>query len=106
MKCTEINSYIPLFLENRLMGDELSAFLSHIKDCDGCREEIETNYLIQEALKRLEEGESFDLHSEFQEKLSAFERLNDLHNMANLFRRVILIIAGFLTSICLVSMFL
>ncbi len=88
------------------MGDELSSFLLHVKSCKDCREEIETNYLIQEALKRLEEGESFNLHSEFQEKLSAYERLDYIHNMANLFRRVILIIAGFLTSICLVSMFL
>ncbi len=106
MDCEEVNSIIPLFLEDKLSGDELSSFLSHIKNCDSCHEEIETKFLINEALSRLEEGESFDIHSEFLNKMAAYDRIDGLHNAMTLTRRIVLLIAGFLTAICLISMFI
>ena len=106
MDCQEINRFMPLFIEDELTGDELSSFILHVKSCADCYEEIETNYLIREALNRLEDGESFNIHSAFTKKLAAYEKISGLHNITVLTRRVILLIAGFVVAIGIVSLYL
>ena len=95
MKCEDTNRYIPAFIEDRLVGSDLSAFLSHVRECPSCYEEMETSFLISEALSRLEDGGSFDLHTELLNKLTNYERCVNFHNFLTLFRRTVLLIAGF-----------
>ncbi|MBQ7563530.1 MAG: zf-HC2 domain-containing protein [Lachnospiraceae bacterium] len=102
MKCEDINRYIPAFIEDRLVGTELSSFLSHVRDCPSCYEEMETSFLISESLSRLEDGGSFDIHSELISKLENYENCVNFHNSLTLFRRVVLIIAGFCSAACFV----
>ena len=106
MDCQESCNCIPLFIEDKLTGDELSAFLLHVKSCKSCYEEMETNYLLKEALSRLEQGESFNIHAELLKKFRIYEKLSGLHNATQLTRRVILLISAFAVGICMLSLYI
>ena len=61
MDCKEFNSLIQDFLHDRLNEMKLSEFLSHIEECEDCRDELRIQYLIYEGLERLEAGATFDV---------------------------------------------
>ncbi len=96
MTCQESEQYIQDFVDDALTGDALEAFLWHIRNCKACYNEMETSYLLKEALARLEDGTSFDLHSELKEKISIMEQYIRWHNQAVVFRRLVLTVAGLL----------
>ncbi len=94
MTCQDVEQYIPLFIEDKLTGFDLQEFIMHIEGCHSCYEEMETNYLLKEALLRLEDGDAFDLHSELLQKLDNMRRCVSLHERVSIVRRTILIAAG------------
>lgn len=94
MKCQDAEQYISLFIEDRLTGSALQEFITHIEDCHSCYEEMETNYLLKEALLRLEDGDAFDLHSELLQKLDNMRKCASVHELLTITRRIILIAAG------------
>ncbi|MCR5108441.1 MAG: zf-HC2 domain-containing protein [Lachnospiraceae bacterium] len=94
--CKHMDRYIPLFLEDKLTGDELELFLRHIDSCSYCYDEMETSYLVKEAIIRLDEEEgSYDLYSELNKKIEAMRKCCYVHEILELARRVILILSGF-----------
>ena len=106
MTCQESEQYIQDFVDDKLTGDELEAFLWHINNCHACYEEMETSYLLKEALVRLEDGTSFDLHNELKEKISIMEKFVSFRNHASVFRRLILTIAGLILMTDLMYLYL
>ncbi len=94
MTCQESEQYIQEFVDDTLAGDELEAFLWHINNCKACYNEMETSYLLKEALTRLEDGTSFDLHSELKEKISLTEGYLKWRSVAAVGRRLVLTPAG------------
>ena len=50
MDCKEFNGLIQDFLHDRLDEMKLSEFLSHIEECEDCRDELRIQYLIYEGL--------------------------------------------------------
>ncbi len=67
------------FVENKLVGEMLWQFLTHVEKCPECFEELEIRYLIAEALGRLENGESIDLRNELSEKIRVSKRAMYFH---------------------------
>ena len=65
MDCKEVIKMIPDFLNNQLNSRELRSFLNHVEECQECREELAIQFLVQEGMARLEEGNTFDLQKEF-----------------------------------------
>ncbi len=57
----EFNSLIQDFLHDRLDEVKLTQFLEHYDECEDCRDELRTQYLIYEGLERLEAGGTFDV---------------------------------------------
>ena len=53
MDCKEFNGLIQDFLHDRLDEMKLSEFLSHIEECEDCRDELRIQYLIYEVWKDL-----------------------------------------------------
>ncbi len=66
MDCKEANRMIPDFLEHSLGNRELRLFMDHISVCKDCKEELSIQFLVQEGMVRLEEGDSFDLQQELE----------------------------------------
>lgn len=69
MDCLEVEKKIPIFLENHLEEKELRDFVEHIETCSECREELAIHFLASEGLAMIEEGESFDLDKELDDRL-------------------------------------
>ena len=64
MNCKEADKLIPLFLEDDLENRELSEFLSHVESCADCKEELTIQFLVRVGMKRLEDGNTFNLRNE------------------------------------------
>lgn len=74
MDCKTNQKMIPAFLTGKLEGKELKQFLSHVKGCDECMEELTIQYLVMTGAAILEEGNSFDLHKELNNLLENAEK--------------------------------
>ena len=77
--CRTSEQWINDFVENKLVGEHLWQFLTHVEKCPECYEELETRYLVAEALSRLENGESFDLRNELKKKIKGAKRAMYFH---------------------------
>ena len=69
MDWKETERMIPLFLEDNLDNQEMQEFLIHVNSCEDCREELTIQFLISVGLKRLEDGNTFNLAGELEQKL-------------------------------------
>ena len=94
MKCQDMERYITLFIDDRLTGTRLKEFVEHIENCSGCFDEMETNYLLKEALKRLEVEGSYDLHGDLMQKIRNTKKCLEVHETITMLRRVAMISAG------------
>ena len=58
MKCKEFTGMVPAFLNDSLDDATLQEFLNHYDGCQGCREEVEIQYLIDRVFndKRVDDG--------------------------------------------------
>lgn len=91
MKCSDTEQYIQMYIDDRLTGPQLREFLTHIEECPRCYEEMEINYLIKEALIRLEDGTTFDLRRELQQKIQGSKNCLLIHEYLVAVRQVILL---------------
>ena len=94
MKCNNIEKYIPLFIDDKLTGIRMKEFIEHIEKCDACFQEMETNYLLKEALLRLEDDGSYNLHGALTDKIKNTKRCVEVHEVVTMLRRMILLAAG------------
>lgn len=106
MTCQDTEQEIQLFIDDELVGVKLQAFIAHIEECHGCYEEMETSYLLKEALLRLEDGDAFDLHSELLQKLSVMKRCSSIHETVSMLRRTVLLAAGLMLIAELIYVYL
>lgn len=74
MNCKEFEKEIPVFIERKMDFPAMKAFQEHIKLCEKCREELSIGILVADGLQHLEEGDSFDLQREFEDRLEEASR--------------------------------
>ncbi len=91
MKCSDTEQYIQMYIDDELTGPKLREFLTHIEECPKCYEEMEINYLIKEALIRLEDGTTFDLRKELQQKIQNSKNCLMMHEYLIAVRQLILL---------------
>ena len=77
--CAVCEQNMNAFIENRLVGEMLWQFLTHVESCPECFEELEIRYLIAEALGRLENGEAINLRDELSQKIKSTKRAMYFH---------------------------
>ena len=94
MDCKTSEKYIPGFLSRTLSYDELRLFIDHIENCPNCMEELGINYLIDEAIPRIELGESVNLNTEIRQRIAHAQRANSLHYVCSNIFRSIEVVAG------------
>ena len=69
MNCRDVERGIADFLKDNLSKKDKAAFIEHIKGCKNCKEELSIQFLVEEGIHKLENGESFDLNEELNKKL-------------------------------------
>ena len=105
MDCHNIERYITLFIDDKLTGTLLRKFINHIESCNNCFDEMETNYLLKEALLRLEDDGTYDLHGELTRKIAAMKKCVEVHEIVTLIRRMALLAAGLALGLELVFLY-
>ncbi len=72
--CKQTEKQIPAFLEDRMDRRQERLFLEHIDGCPSCKEELSIQFLVTTGLKRLENGDNFDLNRELAGKIRQEKR--------------------------------
>ena len=65
MDCRECCANIQPFIRKTLNYKEIRRLIGHVSDCPKCQDELKTQYLVIEGLKRLENGGDYNLISDF-----------------------------------------
>lgn len=60
--CKEAAKMVIPYIEGQLCDKDLRRFVSHIKDCPDCREELETYYIVYKGLMQLDEKEELPMN--------------------------------------------
>ncbi len=102
MKCSETEQAIQQYIDDQLTGPRLRDFLTHIEGCPKCYEEMEINYLMKEALIRLEDGKTMDLQKELQQKIQSSKKCLMLHEYLVAVRQMVFLAAILFIIICMV----
>ena len=57
MDCRTAESMVTRFIDHSLSVNELEEFLHHIETCPSCYDELETYFIVHEAMQQLDEKE-------------------------------------------------
>lgn len=79
MNCKDFEGLVPDFIDKRLDYATTKLFLEHISNCTQCKEELNIQFLVNEGLIRLEEGEAFDLQKEMRDLLGSARKKVRVH---------------------------
>lgn len=74
MNCKEAEQLIPSYLKGELGEKETKEFLTHMKSCESCYEEMEITYMASIGLERLETASSLDINKEMHRILQHSEK--------------------------------
>ena len=76
LDCTQAQKMIQPFLDEELGAKQANEFLTHIRDCETCRHELETSCIVEYALKYLDDDklDNFDIQGLLDEQIVLSER--------------------------------
>ena len=60
--CKEAEKMVIPYIEGQLCDKDLRRFVSHIKECPDCREELETYYIVYKGLMQLDVKEELPMN--------------------------------------------
>lgn len=80
MDCKQFEKLIPDFIERKLDYPALKRFYEHMERCAECREELNIQFLVMEGIRRLEDGNAFDLQYELRQRLEETRRKIRFHS--------------------------
>lgn len=70
ISCKEAEKMVMPYIEYQLGERDLEAFLTHVKSCPACREELEIYYTVAVGLKQLDSGTgAYDITGALEESL-------------------------------------
>lgn len=81
MDCKDFERLIPDFNGEKLDFLTLERFRAHMDHCENCKEELVIQFLVSEAMQRLEEGDAFDLQGELDHRLFEAKRKVRFHKV-------------------------
>lgn len=68
MNCSKAESMIGKYINHALPLDDLEDFLAHIENCSSCYDELETHFIVHEAMQQLD-AEDENASMDFQHLL-------------------------------------
>lgn len=99
MNCRTAVGMVNRYINHMLSVEELGEFLDHIRTCSSCYEELETYFIVHEAMQQLDDEEEEVL--DFRELLEEDIKKSRHYILKVKFRRILA-----LTGICLLIAFL
>ena len=74
MTCKEFEKLIPNYVTKKLDYLTLREFYAHMQACEECKEELTIHFLVTDGLRKLEDGDSYDLHKEWNNRVDETKR--------------------------------
>lgn len=76
MDCKTANRLLVPFLEDSLSLEETDHFLKHIRECSGCREDLEIYYTVRTAIDGMDQDrfKTYDLKQQFERDINLVTR--------------------------------
>lgn len=105
MDCTECSNYIQPFLKKELDFKDKRNVLKHISKCDKCKKELKTYFLVIEGMKRLENGNDYNLISDFDTMYNREKQENNKIYKERIFIKILLILIFTVTVLTLLISF-
>ncbi len=104
MECHEAEKLIPQYLNDSMDKDTLLEFISHIRECKSCYNELDTFFMLEKAMDALQtdEDQSFDLSKKLDEDLNRRWQMIGRNDTS----RHLMVFFGFLAVIAAVWMVL
>lgn len=97
MTCREYEKIIPDFIHKKMTYLTIKEFLRHTNSCESCKEELVIQFLIEEGMASLEDGDVFDLQSELDERIiearKKVNRNDTLFDLAMVMEAVVMLAA-------------
>ena len=82
LSCKQTEKIIPQFIGDDMDNRTKWQFLDHIDSCPSCKEELSIQFLLLKGMKRLENGDTFDLNRELRTKIhTERHHLQVLHSL-------------------------
>lgn len=75
MKCKDFSGMVPAFLKDTLDDTSLREFLEHYDSCQGCREELEIQFLIERVFNEMGVADGINLHKDLPEYIGKERKL-------------------------------
>lgn len=75
MTCKEFTDMVPAFLEDTLDDISLREFLEHYDKCQGCREELEIQFLIDRVFNRMGVADGINLEKDLPDYIDRERKL-------------------------------
>ena len=74
LSCKQAEKLVVAFIKDDMDNATKKLFLNHILTCASCREELSIQFLVTAGMKRLENGDTFDLNRELRHKIETERR--------------------------------
>ena len=58
MDCQTAEGMVSSYIEHKLPVNELEEFLDHVQNCSSCYDELETYFIVHEAMQQLDDNDS------------------------------------------------
>lgn len=106
MDCSKVQSMIEPFLKNELSNADKDSFISHVRTCRNCHDELEVYHVIYSVIEQFDnntEDENIDYIATLEKKLT---RSEDGVKRRRLFRQIAITagIVVIMVAICLLLM--
>lgn len=102
ISCHEAHGMIRDYLDRKLSERDLAAFLNHIRDCSSCYNDLETEFMVDQTVKYLNEKEieSFNLgpllHEDIRKRTEWLLRKRKMRKLRLIILLVTIILGGVL----------
>lgn len=95
MNCRAAEGMVTRYINHTLSIEELEEFLEHVQSCSSCYEELETYFIVHEAILQLDENngdEAMDLRDLLEQDLKKSRRYIRKKKAARIFTAAIFLV--------------
>ena len=104
MICDELESMIPVFLDDKLNYRQLEEFLKHVDECKECRNELELNYIIKYGFSDEYGVDDYDFISMIDNEISNKKNFVEYVKRWKLTRIITFAVTNLIILICMIYM--
>ena len=104
MDCFEAKEMVSDYIKRTLSDEKLEEFISHIRNCPSCYEELETCFIVDEAINQLSDDQETTL--DFKELLEEDLKRSERHLLFEKMKMGLFILALFLLAGVILYLFI